>query len=69
MGRHNSKCIDKSERRNLIRFLLDHGYVEQKGTGGSHTKYKNGKGDVKVITLNMNAMCAKRIRKEVLANV
>lgn len=66
MGKHNSKTIDNKERKKIVALLKEKGYTEQPNRGvGSHTVYKNkDTGDVKVLTLRLNKMVARRIEKE-----
>lgn len=71
MGKHNSKTVDNKERKKIVALLKEKGYVEQPKRGtGSHTVYKNSvTGDVKVLTLKLNKMIARRIEKELYMRV
>ena len=65
MAGHNSKCVSKKERKELVQFLIDNGYECKRITGG-HSIYKNvHNGNVQTITINLNKMIYKRIIKEV----
>ena len=65
MAGHNSKCVSKKERRELIQLLQEKGYEFVRSNGG-HSIYKNiYNGNVQTITLNLNKMIYKRIVKEV----
>lgn len=71
MGRHNSKAIDNKDRRELVKLLKAKGYMEQNDRGkGGHSVYKNIEtGKIKVLTINMNKMAARRIAKELMMGV
>ena len=71
MGKHNSKTVDNKERKKIVALLKEKGYVEQPKRGtGSHAVYKNSvTGDVKVLTLKLNKMIARRIEKELYMRV